>query len=159
MSANRHRGEIEAELDGRHFKLCLTLGALAELESAYRAEDLTQLVGRFSTGKLAAADLIRLIGAGDIARAFGLKGEIALIGYLFDEALAARGPALIEGFLSSSRAAKRLLAEDPTQRIHQVAAMAGFDDQRYFSKVFRRAAGCTPQQYAASIPRKEVPSP
>ena len=55
--------------------------------------------------------------------------------------------------------AKRLLAEDPTQRIHQVAAMAGFDDQRYFSKVFRRAAGCTPQQYAASIPRKEVPSP
>ena len=55
--------------------------------------------------------------------------------------------------------AKRLLAEDPTQRIHQVAAMAGFDDQRYFSKVFRRAAGCTPQQYAASIPRKEIPSP
>ena len=37
--------------------------------------------------------------------------------------------------------AKRLLAEDPTQRIHQVAAMVGFDDQRYFSKVFRRAAG------------------
>ena len=29
--------------------------------------------------------------------------------------------------------AKRLLAEDPTQRIHQVAAMVGFDDQRYFS--------------------------
>ena len=42
---------------------------------------------------------------------------------------------------------------------HQVAAMAGLDDQRYFSKVFRRAAGCTPQQYAASISRKEVPSP
>lgn len=37
--------------------------------------------------------------------------------------------------------------------------MAGLDDQRYFSKVFRRAAGCTPQQYAASISRKEVPSP
>ena len=55
--------------------------------------------------------------------------------------------------------AKRLLAEDPTQRIHQVAAMVGFDDQRYFSKVFRRAAGCTPQQYAASIPRKEAPTP
>lgn len=55
--------------------------------------------------------------------------------------------------------AKRLLAEDPTQRIHQVAAMVGFDDQRYFSKVFHRAAGCTPQQYAASIPRKEAPTP
>jgi NitT/TauT family transport system substrate-binding protein len=60
--------------------------------------------------RLEARGYRRLIGAGDIARAFGLKGEIALIGYMFDEALAARGPALVDGFVSSSRAAKRLLA-------------------------------------------------
>lgn len=30
--ANRHRGEIEAELGGKKRTLCLTLGALAELE-------------------------------------------------------------------------------------------------------------------------------
>lgn len=62
--ANRHRGEIEATLGGRRRRLCLTLGALAELEDAYRAEDLAALVGRFAGGRLAARDLIRLIEAG-----------------------------------------------------------------------------------------------
>jgi hypothetical protein len=38
--ANRHRGEIEAVLDGRPRTLCLTLGALAELEAAFGAQDL-----------------------------------------------------------------------------------------------------------------------
>jgi hypothetical protein len=64
MSANRRRGEIFAELDGRGFRLCLTLGVLAELEAAYAAEDLSALVGRFSTGRLSATDMIRILGAG-----------------------------------------------------------------------------------------------
>lgn len=64
MSANRRRGEIAAELDGREYRLCLTLGALAELEAAYAADDLGALVARFSGGQLSAADLVRLIGAG-----------------------------------------------------------------------------------------------
>ena len=45
--ANAHRGEIDAELDGRTYRLCLTLGALAELESAYGGEDLLALAERF----------------------------------------------------------------------------------------------------------------
>jgi hypothetical protein len=64
MSANRRRGEIAAELDGRMRKLCLTLGALAELEAAYAADDLGRLVARFSTGSLSALDLVRIIAAG-----------------------------------------------------------------------------------------------
>lgn len=64
MTANRRRGEISAELDGRSFRLCLTLGALAELEAAYAADDLSALVARFSSGRLSATDLIRIIGAG-----------------------------------------------------------------------------------------------
>ena len=32
--ANAHRGEIEATLGGKPYTLCLTLGALAELEHA-----------------------------------------------------------------------------------------------------------------------------
>jgi hypothetical protein len=62
--ANRRRGEISAELDGGTHRLCLTLGALAELESAYAADDLGALVERFSTGRLSASDMIRIIGAG-----------------------------------------------------------------------------------------------
>ena len=62
--ANRQRGEIEAELDGRTWALCLTLGALAELEAKLAAGDLITLAKRFEAGKLSAADAIAVIGAG-----------------------------------------------------------------------------------------------
>lgn len=62
--ANRHRGEIEAELGGRMFTLVLTLGALAELEHAYGGEDLIAIAERFETGRIGAGDAIRVIGAG-----------------------------------------------------------------------------------------------
>ena len=64
MSANRRRGEIDALLNGRTYRLCLTLGALAELEAAYAADDLGALVERFSRGRLSSVDMIRIIGAG-----------------------------------------------------------------------------------------------
>lgn len=62
--ANARRGEIVAELDGTRRRLCLTLGALAELESAFAAEDLSALVTRFASGRLSARDMARVIGAG-----------------------------------------------------------------------------------------------
>ncbi len=61
---NRRRGEVAAELDGKVFRLCLTLGALAELEDAFAAENLNALVERFGTGKLSARDMMRILGAG-----------------------------------------------------------------------------------------------
>lgn len=62
--ANRHRGEIDAELSGRSYVLCLTLGALAEIENAYGGEDLIAIAERFETGRIGASDAIRVIGAG-----------------------------------------------------------------------------------------------
>ena len=62
--ANRHRGEIEAELNGATFTLVLTLGALAELEHAYGGEDVLSLAQRFEQGKIKATDAIKVIGAG-----------------------------------------------------------------------------------------------
>ncbi len=61
---NHQRGEIEATLDGRVWTLCLTLGALAELEAALGEGDLMALARRFGEGKLAAGDAVRIIGAG-----------------------------------------------------------------------------------------------
>jgi len=61
---NLHRGEIEAEIGGAQHRLVLTLGALAELEAAFGAEDLTALAERFGAGRLKARDLVRIIGAG-----------------------------------------------------------------------------------------------
>jgi len=62
--ANRHRGEIEAEIGGRRRTLVLTLGALAELEDAFGADDLVALAERFGSGRLKARDLMRIIAAG-----------------------------------------------------------------------------------------------
>lgn len=62
--ANRHRGEIDAMLDGTSWRLCLTLGALAELETSFGDEDMIALAGRFEKGRLSARDCVRIIGAG-----------------------------------------------------------------------------------------------
>jgi hypothetical protein len=62
--ANRQRGEIAATLDGRPWTLCLTLGALAELEAALDAGDLVALATRFENGRLTARDAVKIIGAG-----------------------------------------------------------------------------------------------
>jgi len=62
--ANAKRGEIDATLDGKTFRLCLTLGALAELESGFGASDLVALAGRFEERRLSARDILRIIGCG-----------------------------------------------------------------------------------------------
>src|SRR5437764_15491265 len=61
---NRYRGEIEAEIGGARRRLVLTLGALAELEAAFGADDLVALAERFGGGRLKASDLTRIIAAG-----------------------------------------------------------------------------------------------
>lgn len=61
---NRRRGEVELALGARRFTLCLTLGALAELEAAFGVADLAALGQRFSSGRLSAGDLIRILAAG-----------------------------------------------------------------------------------------------
>ena len=62
--ANRRRGEVEAVIGGERRILCLTLGALAELETAFGAESLADLGQRFAAGRLRAQDLMHILGAG-----------------------------------------------------------------------------------------------
>jgi hypothetical protein len=62
--ANRHRGEVETVIGGERRILCLTLGSLAELETAFATENLMELAARFSSGRLKAADMIRILSAG-----------------------------------------------------------------------------------------------
>jgi hypothetical protein len=63
-AVNRRRGEVAAVIDGREVVLCLTLGALAELEDAFGCEDMGALAARFSGGRLSARDLLRIVAAG-----------------------------------------------------------------------------------------------
>ncbi|MEQ1652051.1 MAG: gene transfer agent family protein [Hyphomicrobium sp.] len=62
--ANLHRGEIEARLDGAAHRLVLTLGALAELESAFGDEDMVALAARFERGRLSSRECVKVIAAG-----------------------------------------------------------------------------------------------
>ena len=61
---NRHRGEIAAKFDGKPYRLCLTLGALAELESAFGDGDMVGVATRFESGRISARDAQKIIGAG-----------------------------------------------------------------------------------------------
>ncbi|GAC1333158.1 MAG: gene transfer agent family protein [Beijerinckiaceae bacterium] len=62
--ANPRRGEIVAEFDGKPHSLCLTLGALAELEAKFAAGNLVELATRFESGQMTARDLIAIIACG-----------------------------------------------------------------------------------------------
>jgi hypothetical protein len=59
---NHRRGDAELVLDGRRYILRLTLGALAELETAFQVADLAALGERFATGRLSARDVIVILG-------------------------------------------------------------------------------------------------
>ncbi len=61
---NLQRGEISAVFEGEERVLCLTLGALAELEARLQAGDLVGLSERFASGRVSARDLTAIIGAG-----------------------------------------------------------------------------------------------
>lgn len=64
MMANRHRGELAATIDRREWTLCLTLGALAELEAEFGAADLTDLFERLGSARLGARQLSAILAAG-----------------------------------------------------------------------------------------------
>jgi hypothetical protein len=61
---NAQRGEISAVIGGEERVLCLTLGALAELEARLMAGDLNGLAERFEGGRVSARDLTAILGAG-----------------------------------------------------------------------------------------------
>lgn len=58
---NAARGEVLLGIDGRARRLCVTLGALAELEAAFDAASLAELGERL--GQLTASDLLTVLAA------------------------------------------------------------------------------------------------
>ncbi|MEJ1158001.1 gene transfer agent family protein [Prosthecomicrobium sp. N25] len=107
--ANPRRGEVEAVIDGRPRTLCLTLGALAELEAAFGVDDLAALAARFGSGRLSARDIMRILAA-------GLRGAGEAVGDEDAGRLRVEG-----GLLGAADLAGRLLvatfgrAEDPAR--------------------------------------------
>ena len=61
--ANPLAGEVAVLLDGAPHVMKLTLGALAELESALDAPSLVELVERFEGGRFSTRDVLALVVA------------------------------------------------------------------------------------------------
>ena len=61
---NIQRGDVLATLDGVERRLRLTLGTLAELEQAFGAKSLIDLVQIIATGGLTARNIAMIIAAG-----------------------------------------------------------------------------------------------
>lgn len=73
--ANPWAGEVEIVLDGKPHVARLTLGALAELETALEAGSLVELVERFESGRFSTRDVLALVVAG--LRGGGWSGSAA----------------------------------------------------------------------------------
>jgi len=72
---NPYAGEVALTLDGKAHVLKLTLGALAELEAALRADTLVSLIERFEGGGFTTRDVLALLLAG--LRGGGWQGSAA----------------------------------------------------------------------------------
>ncbi len=128
--ANRRRGEIEAMIGEERRVLCLTLGGLAELETAFGADSLNDLAARFSTGRLKAADMIRIIGAGlrgggnllsdedvgEMEIEGGIAGAARIVAELLLSAFGPQGEAG-QGGAPSSLAASQAVGQDSGESI------------------------------------------
>lgn len=62
--SNPWRGDVALSVDGQAYDLRLSLGALAELETALEAGSLVDLVQRFETGRYSSRDVLAVLKAG-----------------------------------------------------------------------------------------------
>lgn len=81
--------------------------------------------------RLEARGFRRLIGADGIAASFGVEGPIALLGYVFDEALLQREPRTVAGFARASARAKQALAAGEAAWTSVRPLMAAEDEATY----------------------------
>ncbi|GGH26034.1 Phage tail tube protein, GTA-gp10 [Cribrihabitans marinus] len=81
--ANPWTGEVALVIDGRRRVMKLTLGALAELETALESGSLVELVQRFEGGGFSSRDVLALLLAGlrgggeEVSREALMTAEIA----------------------------------------------------------------------------------
>lgn len=73
--ANPFAGEVEVVVDGTIRSAKLTLGALAELETALGAESLFDLIERFEQGRFRSRDVMAVVMAGLRGGGWRVSGE------------------------------------------------------------------------------------
>jgi NitT/TauT family transport system substrate-binding protein len=87
----------------------------------------------------------RLASVTDILPKLGVTGSPAMIGYVFDEAWAARNRGVLERFLETTRKAKEILASSDAEW-QRIAPLIGTSDSATL-KIYR-------DRYREGIPRR-----
>ncbi|MEZ0168499.1 ABC transporter substrate-binding protein [Microvirga sp. TS319] len=95
--------------------------------------------------RLETKDYRRLVGAGDLARSFGVEGEIALLGYIFKEET---DPAILDAFARASHGAKRIL-QDRDDAWLPIRSLMSAEDETTFQALKR--------YFIEGIPRRSIP--
>lgn len=72
---NRIRGEVPLVIEGKTYRLCLTLGALAEIEAGLGLADLSELDARLARPRM--ADVIVILSA--LLRGGGQEVDVAAL--------------------------------------------------------------------------------
>lgn len=96
---------------------------------------------------LEAAGQKRAISMDDVLHRLGARGTVAMLGYVFDGAWAARNRAALDRFLEASRQAKHILASTPAEW-QRLAPRIGVTDPNTLA-LYR-------ERYSEGIPRRSV---
>ena len=103
--------------------------------------------------RLEAAGFTQLIGLEDVVRELGAKGEVAMVGYVFEEAWAKNNPKAIDGFLRAAAKANDLLATDDAQWARLKPIMSA-KDPSFTEKTFEALR----RRYREGIPERPLAS-
>jgi NitT/TauT family transport system substrate-binding protein len=103
--------------------------------------------------RLEAAGFTQLIGLEDVARELGAKGEVAMVGYVFDETWAQKNPKAINGFLRAAAKANELLATSDAEW-DRLKPLMGAKDPSFTEKTFEALR----RRYREGIPERPIAS-
>lgn len=97
--------------------------------------------------RLEASGFTQLIGVEDVVRELGAKGEVAMVGYVFNESWAKENPEAVAAFLRAAAKADELLATS-NEEWQRLKPMMQVEDDATFEALRRR--------YREGIPERSV---
>jgi len=101
--------------------------------------------------RLEALGFTQLIGLEEVVRELGAKGEVAMVGYVFNEAWANKTPKAIEGFLNAAAKANELLATSDAEW-DRLRPLMGTNDPTFNDATFEALR----RRYREGIPERPI---
>lgn len=103
--------------------------------------------------RLEALGFTQLIGLEEVVRELGAKGEVAMVGYIFNEKWADKNPKAIQGFLRAAAKANELLATS-NEEWDRLKPLMGTNDPSFNEATFEALR----RRYREGIPERPIAS-